>query len=223
MATLDIRTYGNLGTDTFPVSGTLSGYILTYPAPSPTHTLRSRRLVEDVVSTAIGEPTVFLTALPTLLTLPDNGAQAIVTGGVYDSLIFENVGGVITYRNQAGYPIRSTVMSLVDADLVATALGIGEKILYVLTDLDGAFSPGIVELSAVDNGLGAAVSVQRSIPFGPSYNSSTTAGLTPVSGWISQVGVGLPDRDVELGTLQDVQRVLQTLINDLLTAGVITI
>jgi hypothetical protein len=51
------------------------------------------------------------------------------------------------------------------------------------------------------------------------------AGITPVTGWVAQVDDGsgpLPDRNLELETLQDTARVLQTLINDLRTAGILT-
>jgi len=49
-------------------------------------------------------------------------------------------------------------------------------------------------------------------------------GITPVTGWVEQVDDGsgpLPDRNLEIETLQDTARVLQTLVNDLRTAGIL--
>lgn len=217
MATLDIRTYGNLGTDTFPVSGTLAGYILTTPVASPTHILRSQRLIEEIVA-AVGERTVFMTALPTLVTLPDSGAQAIITGGVYSSMIFENDGTSIIYRDQSGRPMRTTVYSTTDRDAIGAVLPTGREFWYGLTEADGANAPGFYRITP--DGLGGGVQVGPYITGGASSGGGSgtfTPQVFPAP-TVADSEATTPDL-LDSGTLQDTTTVVRRMALALRASG----
>ena len=67
-----------------------------------------------------GERTRYLAALPVAATDLNDGEQAVITpGNPLDSMIFENVGGVITYRGQQSIPFRTTVKSTADRNAIA--------------------------------------------------------------------------------------------------------
>lgn len=172
------------------------------------------------VAFASGERYRFLNTIPTLLDLAID-EQAVVVSGIYQSTVWENVAGTIVYRGQVSYPAYIGVFSVANANLIANAIGIGQKLFYVLTDPSGPISAGLMELTSVDN-VGTPNGIQRSIPFGSVGGGGPGGSITPQAGWTTQVGAGLPDQNVDLGTLQDLERVVKTMINANIAAGLYT-
>jgi hypothetical protein len=205
MATIDVRTYGILALETFPVSGTLNGNIMTTPVSNPTHILRSFRVLEEIPNKS-GEKTVFTTLLPTLATLPNPGEQAIVTHGVYQSMIFENDGaGNIVYRKQASTPMRATLMTISERDAVGAAIGAGNEFWYGLQEPDGAAGAGFYRITP--DGFGGGVQLG---PFIGSTQPTTVASGILVDGTVIP---NLLSTNVR-GALAEHQSDIDALVND---------
>jgi hypothetical protein len=90
-----------------------------------------------------GERVRFMTALPVATTDLLDGEQAIIlSGSVLESMIFENVSGVITYRGQVSHPIRSTAKSPADRAAISAVMSATDEYWYLMTVDDGASDVG---------------------------------------------------------------------------------
>jgi hypothetical protein len=88
---------------------------------------------------------------------PNNGDQGTVTAGTYASMVFENVGGVLTFRTQDYQPARYTVISAADRDAIGAKLAAGQEYWYTLAVVDGTNGRGFYRVRP--DGVGGGVHV----------------------------------------------------------------
>jgi hypothetical protein len=87
------------------------------------------------------ESTDFVAAKPAN-TVGADGDQVVVSTGVLESMVFEKVAGVWTYRCQLGSPKRTSIYSVTDRTAVAAELSAGTFFSYLLLQDDGASLKG---------------------------------------------------------------------------------
>jgi hypothetical protein len=99
------------------------------------------------VASATVETTSFVAAKPANSVGAD-GDQVTITAGSMQSMVFEKVAGVWTYRCQSGLPTRLTVMPAADRTAIAAELSIGQMFSYSLISDDGASLKGMYSVDS---------------------------------------------------------------------------
>lgn len=99
-----------------------------------------------------GNSLKFVNTLPVMGDVPADGDTAAVGQGIYDGLIFQNQAGVIVYRGVWKEIVKTKLLTVEEADDVATVIGEGRSIKYTLLKPDDGTPAGdVVLISFADN------------------------------------------------------------------------